>query len=384
MSKSWMMVGVALIGVLVGCDGDPQLVKPASQGQRGEACQARNDCASGLACVNFICSKNDFQISVTAKHCDRIDCSVDQDCCGDRPLTAPTKCASRDSLCTPYIATCLPFSNDTCTSDATCGGGSCLGYCTNTFDDCTAPADCSDTCIVTVNGGTCAQSGNFCTTSADCSGTCTSRNCACDNALYDPINVICDDPDCIDICTLRCNEERCVRDTSCAMDSDCFINGLQHCTTGGQCVECEAATEATDCTGEGEECRDNVCVVPCMKNEECPLFHQCQAGDCVPTGCSSDRECVLALSSGGSSQDARLSKCLPSDQDASINICKIPCENDAACPNDFEVCSAGFCTFIGCETNEDCRAFLGIEDQMTSTSRPWISTAECREAVVTP
>jgi len=384
MSKSWMMVGVALIGALVGCDGDPQLVKPATQGQRGEACQARNDCQSGLACTGAgICSKNDFNITVTAKQCDRIDCSMDQDCCGDRPLTTPAKCADRESICTPIIPGCSQFSGDICANNTACGSGTCgTGRCSNTFEVCTATSECADTCD-TVNGY-CALSFDSCTTDADCGGTCNNRTCNCNNPLYAPSNPICSDEDCTDICELRCQDERCVQDTSCDEDIDCLIRGLQHCTSGGQCVECETATADTDCDGDGEVCTDGECVVPCEKNEECPLFHQCQSGDCVETGCTSDRECILAFSTGGSSQDARLSKCLPSDADPTINTCKVPCENDAACPRDFEVCSAGYCTFIGCESNEDCRAFLGIEEQMSTDSRPWISTAECRDPAVTP
>jgi hypothetical protein len=293
---------------------------------------------------------------------------------------APARCDSRDAVCTAVIPGCAPFQNAICTNNSACGPGTCgTGRCSNTFAVCTAASDCADTCDTVF--GQCNLSGNFCTTDANCTGTCDSRRCGCSNPLYDPSNPICSDPDCTDICNLRCNEERCVPDTSCDADIDCLINGLRHCTAQGQCIECETATEEIDCPGEGEVCRDGACLVPCKLNEECPLFHQCDVGtgDCVATGCSSDRECILALSTSGSSQDARLTKCLPSDSDPTIKTCKVPCENDAACPRDFEVCNDGYCTFIGCETNEDCRGFLGIEDQVTTSSRPYISTAECRE-----
>ena len=42
--------------MMLGCDEEPQQVVPAQQGGRGESCQARNDCESGLACISGVCS----------------------------------------------------------------------------------------------------------------------------------------------------------------------------------------------------------------------------------------------------------------------------------------------------------------------------------------
>src|SRR5262245_66674882 len=110
------------------CNDEAQQVEPAAQGQRGEACQARNDCQSGLACILGVCSKNDFELTSSAKHCDRIDCQTDTDCCGTRPSEAPAKCDSRTSICqTPVLPGCV---STVCTSSTTCGGGTCpTGYC---------------------------------------------------------------------------------------------------------------------------------------------------------------------------------------------------------------------------------------------------------------
>jgi len=324
--------------------------------------------------VQSVCVQNDFNIAVTAKQCDRIDCSVDTDCCGSRPLVAPARCANYESICqTPNLPGCQPFLS--CTDDSTCGAGTCgMGTCTF-GGSCATTADCdSNTCV----GSLCTLTNNFCDSLTPCTNftnSCSTRRCSCTNPEYDFANPICDDEDCTDVCNLRCREEMCVVDNSCEEDIDCAPFGLEHCNAG-TCVECEADS---DCEDEDHECRDNECVAPCKYNEECPLFHQCQSGDCVATGCTSDRECVLALSEGNLGQDARLSKCLPATPDSPIMTCKIPCENDAACPTQFEVCSEGYCTFIGCETNEECRSFLGLDNQMTSTLRPYISTAECRE-----
>ncbi|HVZ30783.1 MAG TPA: hypothetical protein VG963_00070, partial [Polyangiaceae bacterium] len=241
----------------------------------------------------------------------------------------------------------------------------------------------ADTCV----GNLCVKSGFSCSTDTDCSGTCGSRYCSCANPQYNPSNSICTDPDCTNICTLRCSNERCVTDTSCQVDSDCTTTGKRICNEGN-CVQC---IEDDQCnTAQGEQCRSNVCKKPCVADEQCPLFQSCQDGDCVATGCKSDRECILAangqtsqsnnsVSSITSSTDARLSKCLPSDADPTINTCKIPCQNDGACGSQFQICDSGYCRFIGCDTDDECRAYLGIANEVQSDSQPYITRAVCRE-----
>jgi hypothetical protein len=129
----------------------------------------------------------------------------------------------------------------------------------------------------------------------------------------------------------------------------------------------------------GEQCQeDGLCRKPCTKNEECDLLEECVAGDCERRGCRSDRECILLEASLPTGDDARLSKCLPSDEDPTIMQCKVPCENDGVC-GEFEVCEGGFCKFVGCDTDEECRSYLGIDNEITSLTKPWISTAVCRE-----
>ena len=369
--KVWARAAWPLLAVLVvvGCDAVEE-VAPEARGQRGESCEARNDCESGLACINRVCSKNDFDITVSAKQCDIIDCQTTTDCCGDRPTEAPARCSARPEVCgQPTIPGCFGGS---CDSDAECGGGTCgEGQCSNTFLTCTSDVGCADVCL----GGTCQQSGLSCLDDTDCAGICDFRSCDCDNPAYDPFDPICDDPDCEDLCVLECEENRCVVDDSCESDVDCPFN-RPICEAGG-CVECQSDVDCE--AGEGEVCMAGTCERPCQKNEECPLFHACTDGECVEAGCQSDRECVLALSGFDGGEDARLSQCLPSDTDPDRNVCKIPCENDGACGSDFSVCDQGFCKFIGCESDEDCRAFFGLENQTVSDVQPFVSTAVCRE-----
>ena len=112
-------------------------------------------------------------------------------------------------------------------------------------------------------------------------------------------------------------------------------------------------------------------------------------------GCQSDRECILAASRGqvagtgggtgtqnaapsssSSNDDPRLYKCLSNDDGSKIKVCKIPCENDGSC-GQFQVCDAGYCKFVGCDNDEECRAYLGIANQTTSDAKPYVATAKC-------
>jgi hypothetical protein len=354
-----------LCGALIGCKGAQEIV-PKEAGQRGEQCQARNDCESGLACINGTCSKNDFDISAEAKQCDVVECATTQDCCGDKPTSAPARCSNITSVCEqPSIPGCSPVS---CTTATECNGGACgFGNCDNSFDTCSDDADCMDFCDI---DGSCFASGFFCTIDADCAGTCQGRSCDCDNPQFDPFDPLCSDPDCQDVCVLRCEEERCVEDDSCETTIDCPFNAPM--CDAGRCIEC---MDDTDCD-DMEACQNGFCDTPCTQNEECPLFYGCKEGDCVETGCSSDRQCVLAFSDDGG-EDSRLAKCLPPDDESDTPICKIPCENDGSCA-EFQVCTGGYCKFIGCKDNEDCRAYLGLENQNPDGDALFVPQAVCR------
>lgn len=382
---------VSLLGALavVGCSSNKaQLVQPQTRGQRGEVCQARNDCQDGLACLNGLCAKNDFGLKVAPKQCDRVECQADEDCCGDKPRVAPEKCSARTATCgTSTIPGCV---RTTCTSDATCGGGTCAGgTCSLLGGACTSDAACKDTCLTAT--GTCSKSGGICALDSDCQYfqynaqlLCQTRVCNCTNPAYNPTSPICTDPDCQGICQLRCDAELCVADNSCKKDADCLGVGLPFCETD-RCVQCVADTDC-DATKD-ESCQKGQCKKPCQKNEECPTFDECQAGSCVYVGCKSDRECILsaarnaaavpgAVSSG---EDARLLKCLPSEADATISTCKIPCQNDGSCGSEVEICDQGYCKFIGCETDEECRVYLGIQNQMSTVAKPFVPKAVCRQ-----
>jgi hypothetical protein len=257
---------------------------------------------------------------------------------------------------------------------------------------CSTVADCpKDTCNLTT--GYCTLSTAYtCTSDLSCpyyssTVTCSSRTCNCQNPAYDPTDPICSDPQCDDICLLRCQDNLCLEDKSCKTDTECLALGLQICD-GGRCVEC---TKDSECDEDNDEtCESGVCHKPCKENEECPLFDECVDGDCVYAGCHDDRECILAAARGqqgvggssgqvsgsNSADDPRLYKCLANDADPDHKTCKIPCENDGSC-GQFQVCDQGYCKFVGCDSDEQCRNYLGIANQMTSDSKPYVAKAKC-------
>jgi hypothetical protein len=152
------------------------------------------------------------------------------------------------------------------------------------------------------------------------------------------------------VCSQQCVDEQCIdQGPACTSDLQC---GSFFCV-GGQCVQCRNNEE---CGGGGLSCVEGFCTPGCVKNEECPLFNSCESGQCVETGCTSDRECILFT--------GRPEAVCKEGQ------CTVDCESNAEC-GQLEACTDGKCIFIGCETNDDCRAALHIENQDIS--------AVCRE-----
>ncbi|HEY3252398.1 MAG TPA: hypothetical protein VGJ91_00565, partial [Polyangiaceae bacterium] len=147
----------------------------------------------------------------------------------------------------------------------------------------------------------------------------------------------------------------------------------------GVCGECRSSA---DC--KNAECIDGHCGPACKVDTQCALFEACQAGECVYVGCRSDRECVLQARSSTATlpQDPRLAKC---NIEGSTGTCVFPCEIDAQCAST-EVCLAGVCKYIGCETDSECTTIAGLHDLPAPTpDRPWVTTATCRpEAPATP
>ena len=156
-------------------------------------------------------------------------------------------------------------------------------------------------------------------------------------------------PDGAENCDYECQDERCVQledDTQCTDDFDCGFN-LQ--CDNGHCVECLSDSE---CFG-GDICSNGFCDAGCNVDSNCPLFHVCESNECVHSGCTSDRECAFYTGNHRATCDD--------------GGCLVPCDNDAECNTgefgDFQACDGGSCVFVGCETDEECRAALDMASQ---------------------
>lgn len=79
-------------------------------------------------------------------------------------------------------------------------------------------------------------------------------------------------------------------------------------------------------------------------------MERCEAGACVESGCTTDRECAFLLG------DAQ-ARCADGE-------CFVACADDTECDlSAFEVCSMGRCAFAGCETDDECRVLLRLTDE---------------------
>jgi len=360
------------------------------KGERGSSCNSANDCEedlscivthdcpTGVACANKSCQPSNFDLTGTGKACHVKDCSSKADCCGDKPVQAPAKCANRESICNrPTLTGCT--TNLSCVTSATCGAGKCEGTCsysTGTTSKCLTVSDCpANTCnlnthICTLSGADCSL--NACSTLTN---SCLSPRCNCTNPEYAPTNPICSDPDCVDVCGYTCKDERCIVDASCNSDIQCAAT-TPFCSEG-KCSECRTSEDCKD-----EECMAGHCGPACKADTQCALFEACQAGACVYVGCRSDRECVLQARAANAptTQDPRLAKC---NIEKNLGTCVFPCEIDAQCAAT-EVCLSGVCKYIGCETNSECTTIAGLHNLPAPTpDRPWTTTAVC-EAEDTP
>lgn len=151
-------------------------------------------------------------------------------------------------------------------------------------------------------------------------------------------------------CNRECRDDVCVSlPPPCESHDEC-VSFLEPFCVVGVCRQC---AEHADCAAESDRCIEGVCTPPCTRDEQCPLLHACEEGDCVEVGCSSDRECAFLR------KDER-ARCRD-------GACTVPCERDIDCAggsgeNSFQVCEAGECVFVGCESDAECRVLLGLAE----------------------
>jgi hypothetical protein len=148
-------------------------------------------------------------------------------------------------------------------------------------------------------------------------------------------------------CNRACVNELCAdKEPGCSTNAECSSPSSPYCVEK-RCVGCR---EHGDCL-EGARCIEGSCKAQCKTNENCPDFHACQAGTCVRSGCTTNRECSFVLGHPRG-------RCANGE-------CFVGCVNDTECDaTAFEVCHSGRCTFVGCASNAECRSYLGLSNTL--------------------
>jgi hypothetical protein len=230
---------------------EPTLFAPESRGKLGEDCQARNDCESGLACLNGICQKNDFDITPKSKQCYYIECATNDDCCLDfQPMF---NCEDLETACEeeePESYECQQY-DEQCVCNLKCEDERCV-------DDfsCTTDNDCNMGKLCDMDEGECVQ----CLSTDDCYGE--DEMC---------LEGVCEKP--------------------CIINEDCPV---LHACQSGSCVETGCLDDLTCIyllNNKRSVCRETLCLLPCESDGECGVFELCQGGVCVDIGCDTDEQC---------------------------------------------------------------------------------------------
>jgi hypothetical protein len=345
-----MVLGLAF--AIAACGDQVELVEDTEVmlGAAGESCTSRKDCVAGLACLDNRCvdpataapdPDGGMEMVTDTRGAAGESCTRRADCRAGNACV-DNVCVSEESLPEGMLPSVRGERGESCQARNDCANDlACImERCTEhdfAFDvqtkqcfrvQCEADADCCESFVAPVN--------------------CPSLQVACDGG--DAASCSLFQAQCV--CRLGCQANLCAVADMCVADTNCF--SPLRCFDG-RCAQCMVST---DCTGTDQQCVAGVCRAACQRNEQCPLFHACQSGECVEVGCQSARECYFATMNP-------LSTC----QDGE---CLTPCENDAEC-GPLQICETGSCKFVGCETNEECRVLLGL------ASVPGSDRAVCRE-----
>lgn len=267
-----------------------------------------------------------------------------------------------------------------CSEDAATARASRRGETCRVTNDCAEGLACLP--VPGGLGGTCVN-GEFriaptakecavveCTTGPDCCDGATTANCA--RLRADCLNDAGADPraSCeayVAQCGCETGRIDCVRGkctSHCEADRDCSTVGAGRRCSGGNCVQC--ALDG-DCL-PGSQCINGKCTPPCNGDGDCAGFGRCVSGRCVASGCQTDRECVASTRV----VDARC---------GTDGKCIVPCETDLECGTptgySFFSCIDRRCTYVGCESDKDCRLFLTSGPDASALSSK--QHAVCRE-----
>jgi hypothetical protein len=324
------------------------------RGGERDSCTSTNDCRDGLACIAQVCTSDRGNGGIGGTGSDEEDAGPTASCGARRDCPTGMMCVSNvcraQSMGTPP-GTRYSGRGESCQAKNDCAGD--LACEMNVCREVNLPLARTKKSCHRVE---CAKQEDCCTSfvpNANCA--MYKMNCETDPIFCNTYRSLCE-------CSLTCMDQMCVTGApGCKADGECTSQQTPFCVDS-RCAQC--ASDG-DCPGMGAKCVAGTCMAACTIDENCPLLHSCKEGKCVDTGCKSDRECAFVTKN-------------PRGACSSDGTCHVPCDADADCamPTDptsgFQVCDSGECVFVGCESDAECRALLGLENQ-TGTVH-----AECR------
>jgi hypothetical protein len=393
-------VAAALVGLaLLGC-GEKVTVNEVEKGGESESCRSRNDCQTGLMCIDNVCARGAAAPvggqggaggdsagaiktrSELGESCQtRADCLAPLVCIENTCLTGFAPDASIETtLSRGKRGETCEAAND-CEQGLACIGSRCLE---SDFDLMFVPKQCYR--VQCATGADCCK--DWKPTAGYTQEQCDTMKSNCEEAdVYPPPSIV--PPavtfnDCLSWvnycrCSFDCAEEQCAvvqgqyclvdgqcttgpgncvnnRCVACTEDLDCATSLFRFCSANA-CVQCKSDG---DCPTTGSRCVTGTCQAGCTANEHCGLLEACQGGECVEVGCKTDRQCYFLTG------DDR-SRCVATK-------CQTPCESDAECTDPFHICADNVCKFAGCDSDEDCRAVLQLMNQSPTS----LDRAVCR------
>jgi hypothetical protein len=327
------------------------------RGGYGESCQTSSDCQSPFACIGGKCSAVSYMLTATGKTCSA-ECNPANngaDCCEMPPLFAGSFDAW--ALANPADGG-LDFHPGLFATNLHCddlltyfGGNAAVCKGTSVATSTTLALACSyyaSYCSCSASTWTCTN--QHCAYTAPCVAQVsneTTQQCPPQTRSGTILSTTCNVP--ASSTTGTCTPPGCAQDSDCAGQRP--FHGTSTCSPG------DAGT-ASDCI-----CHSSTCYFACKKDIDCGTGYTCEAAThlCKVASCTADAQCVLL-------EGTPLAKCASGQ-------CIHTCTRDIDCSPPTTICSMGACLPSGCSTDADCVFQPGSVQLFCATAPPTIYTS---------